>query len=78
MPLDDLLGVVRAFLNPNVSRSGPNRCLPRHGVSNLRALRRRARKPAHSTFKAYAPSDLHIEVKYLPQMAGEARSGTCS
>ena len=30
--LDDLLAVVREFLNPNVSRSGLDRCLRRHGV----------------------------------------------
>lgn len=30
--LDDLLTVVREFLNPNVSRSGLDRCLRRHGV----------------------------------------------
>jgi transposase-like protein len=30
--LDDLLAVVREFLNPDVSRSGLDRCLRRHGV----------------------------------------------
>ncbi len=30
--LDDLLAVVREFLNPNASRSGLDRCLRRHGV----------------------------------------------
>jgi transposase-like protein len=35
LPLDDLLTVVREFLNPNVSRSGLDRCLRRHGVSRL-------------------------------------------
>ena len=30
--LDDLLAVVREFLNPHVSRSGLDRCLRRHGV----------------------------------------------
>jgi hypothetical protein len=34
--LDDLLAVVREFLNPDVSRSGLDRCLRRHGVGNLR------------------------------------------
>ena len=29
LPLDDLLSVVREFLNPNVSRSGLDRCLRR-------------------------------------------------
>ena len=36
MSLDGLLAVVREFLNPNVSRSGLDRCLRRHGVGSLR------------------------------------------
>lgn len=36
--LDDLLAVVREFLNPDVSRSGLDRCLRRHGVGKLRNL----------------------------------------
>ena len=42
LPLDDLLAVVREFLNPNASRSGLDRCLRRHGVSNLRDLKEKA------------------------------------
>jgi hypothetical protein len=38
LPLDDLLAIVRQFINPNVSRSGLDRCLRRHGVANLKAL----------------------------------------
>ena len=38
LSLDDLLSVVREFLNPDVSRSGLDRCLRRHGVANLKAL----------------------------------------
>jgi hypothetical protein len=30
-PLGDLLAVTREFLNPDVSRSGLDRCLLRHG-----------------------------------------------
>lgn len=37
--LDDLLAVVRVIVNPNVSRSGLDRCLRRHGVGNLRLSR---------------------------------------
>ena len=33
LPLDDLLAVTREFLNPDVSRSGLDRCLRRQGVS---------------------------------------------
>ena len=32
LPLDDMLSVVREFLNPDVSRSGLDRCLRRHGA----------------------------------------------
>ncbi len=69
--LDDLLAVVREFLNPNASRSGLDRCLRRHGVGNLRDMKARAPKPKHSAFKAYEPGYIHIDVKYLPQMADE-------
>jgi len=69
--LDDLLAVVREFLNPDASRSGLDRCLRRHGVGNLRDLKARDPRPKHSGFKAYEPGYLHIDVKYLPQMADE-------
>ena len=38
LPLDDRLVVTREFIHPEVSRSGLNRCLRRHGVSNRRDL----------------------------------------
>src|SRR6056297_451794 len=66
--LDDLLAVVREFLNPDVSRSGLDRCLRRHGVGNLRDLKAKDARPKHSGFKAYEPGYIHIDVKYLPQM----------
>jgi len=44
--IDDLLAVVREFLNPEVSRSGLDRCLRRHGVGNLRDLQ--AKDPRRS------------------------------
>lgn len=46
LPLGDLLAGVREFLNPHVSRSGRDRCLPRHGVGNLRALKPNEPRPA--------------------------------
>ena len=58
--LDDLLAVVREFLNPNVSRSGLDRCLRRHGVGNLRDLQAKHARPKHSAFKAYEPGYIHI------------------
>ena len=64
--LDDLLALVREFLNPEVSRSGLDRCLRRHGVRNLRDLQAQSPRPKHKPFEARAPGYLHVEVKYLP------------
>jgi len=69
--LDDLLAVVREFLNPNVSRSGLDRCLRRHGVGNLLDLTAKDQKPKQSAFEASEPGYIHIDVKYLPKMADE-------
>jgi hypothetical protein len=68
--LDDLLAVVREFLNPNASRSGLDRCLRRHGVGNLRDLKDKGARPKHSGFRAYEPGYIHIDVKYLPNLLG--------
>ena len=77
LPLDDLVAVVREFINPDISRSGLDRCLRRHGVGNLRELQAKAladageTKPPLKTFKDYEPGFLHMDIKYLPQMPGE-------
>lgn len=71
LPLDDLLAVTREFLNPDVSRSGLDRCLRRHDVSNLKALLPKTPSEARKTFKTYEPGFVHVDVKYLPQMADE-------
>ena len=73
LPLDDLLVVTREFLNPDVSRSGLDRCLRRHGVANLKALQPTPEVTPHKTFKAYEPGFVHIDVKYLPAIDGEPR-----
>ena len=74
LPLDDLLAVTHEFISPAVSRSGLDRCLRRHGVSNLQALKpqpldseARPVKP----FKDYEPGFVHVDVKYLPRMPDE-------
>jgi transposase-like protein len=64
LSLDDLLAVVREFLCPEVSRSGLDRCLRRHGLGNLRDLLPKEVKAPRKTFKAYEPSFLHMDVKY--------------
>ncbi len=70
LSLDDLLSVIREFIEPDMSRSALDRLLRRRGISRLP-------KPAAPTtasvqpFKAYVPGFVHIDVKYLPQMPGE-------
>jgi hypothetical protein len=72
LPLDDLQAVTREFLSPDVSRSGLDRCLRRHGAGNLNALRPQDPAVAHTAFKSYEPSYLHMDVKYRPQMQAES------
>ncbi len=59
--LDDLVAVVKAFIEPKTSRSGVHRCLTWHGVSDLRTPRDAAIGPKHKPFKAYEPGYIHIE-----------------
>ena len=73
LPLDDLLAVTREFLSPDVSRSGLDRCLRRHGVGNLNVLKPKTPSEPHKAFKSYEPGYLHMDVKYLPQMQDEAK-----
>ena len=74
LPLDDLLSVTQEFLCPEVSRSGLNRCLRRHGVGNLRDMTRsQDNKPKYQRFKDYPIGFVHIDIKYLPQMADESK-----
>ncbi len=74
LPTDDLLTVVREFINPAVSRAGLGRCLRRHGVPDLRYLVKQDDGAATTkkTFKDYEPGFLHIDIKYLPQVPDES------
>jgi len=72
LPIDDLLVVVRKFLYPKMSRSALDRCLRRHGISNLKDLISDEEKQGKSkTFKDYKPGFIHADIKYLPQMPDE-------
>ena len=73
LPLDDLLAITREFLNPDVSRSGLSRCLRRHGVGNLNALKPKEIATTSKEFKTYEPGFLHVDIKYLPQMPDEPK-----
>ncbi len=69
LPLDDLLVITREFIHEKATRSGLYRLLARHGLSRLPAEPRT--QTPHKPFKAYAPGFVHVDVKYLPQMADE-------
>ncbi len=73
LSLDDLLVVVREFLNPLASRSGLDRCLRRHGVSNVRDLipKIEGEIAPKKSFKDYVPGSVHIDIKCLPQRPDE-------
>jgi len=75
LPLDDLLAITHEFINPAASRSGLDRCLRRHGVSNLKTLQPEieGEEAPKKTFKDYEPGFLHIDIKYLPQMPDESQ-----
>lgn len=70
LPLDDLLAVIHEFLEPAMSRSALDRLLRRHGHARLPAAEQEVR--ASKPFKAYEPGYVHLDVKYLPQMADES------
>jgi hypothetical protein len=69
LPLDDLLAVVREFLEPAMNRSALYRLLRRRGQS--RRLTPEATTRTSQPFKADEPGFAHVDVKYLPQMADE-------
>jgi hypothetical protein len=75
LPLDDLVAVTQAFINPAATRSGINRCLVRHDVGSLRELQPASDDEAKpvKTFKDYEPGFVHIDIKYLPQMPDETQ-----
>ena len=68
--LDDLLVVARECVNPDVSRSGLDRCLRRYGVARLTELLPKIDGEAapKKPFKDDAPGFVHVDIKYLPQM----------
>ncbi len=73
LPLEDLVAVTREFINPDVSRSGMDHCLRRHGVNILKNLIPvlEGQEAIRKTFKDYQPGFLHVDIKYLPQMPEE-------
>ena len=72
LPLDDLVAVAKEFISARASRSAVDRLLRRHGESRLHKAVENQEKPAYKPFKAYDPGYLHVDVKYLPQMADQS------
>lgn len=75
LPLDDLLYIARQYINPDVSRSGIARLLKREGMARLEDVIPKAEGEAivaKKTFKDYEPGFVHVDIKYLPQMADES------
>ncbi len=73
--VDDLLVVIRRFIEPTMSRSALDRLLRRHGVSRLRDLEPKPEPEPDQPpkrFKSYEPGFVHVDVKYLPRMQDEA------
>lgn len=73
LPLDDPLAVTREFLRQPVSRSGLDRCLRRHGVGSIKALKPQEPAVAYKAIKSYEPDYVHMDVKYLPKMQDESQ-----
>jgi hypothetical protein len=74
LPIDDLLVTVREYLTPDVSRSGLDRCLRRHGVGNLREMQSKSARTTQRDVRAQVPGHLHVDIVQLPQTAdGAAR-----
>jgi transposase InsO family protein len=73
LPWDDLLAVAREVIHEGVSRSGLDRCLRRHGVSDLKALipRPPGGVAPTTTFQDDIPDFVPVDVKYLPLMPDE-------
>jgi transposase len=64
LSLDDLLAVVREFIEPSMSRSALDRLLRRRGVNRLPEPEVTATQV--KSFKAYEPGYVHVDGKYLP------------
>ena len=71
LPIDDLLVVCRRLLCPTLSRSALDRLLRRHAVSRLGDLIPAEEHEPPKRFRQYEPGFVHIDVKYLPRIAGE-------
>ena len=69
--IDHPLAVIREVLDPEVLRSGIDRCLRRHAAGNPCDLQAKSPRPGHMAFKTCEPGCLPKDMTYLPQMADQ-------
>ena len=67
----DLVTITREFINLAASRSAIHRLLRCHGLGRLANGDGAGKRPV-GTLMAYQPGFIHIDVKYLPQIADES------
>ncbi len=74
LSLDDLLTIVRVCIQPTLSRSALDRCLRRHGISNLHHLIPIEEKETgvRKSLKTKAPGFVQVVCKQLPRMPDES------
>ena len=74
LPFDSLLAVVQKFIRSDCRKGALERLLKRNNVNTLKSLIPQEEGQAQpvKSFKNYAPGFVHVDVKYLPQMADEA------
>ena len=71
--IDDIAEILKEFI-PKINRYNINSCLKRNGLSSLKELNKEKKgKEKVKKFKIYEPGFVHIDVKELPKLKGEAK-----
>ena len=71
--IDDIADILKEFM-PKTNRYNVNRCLKRNGLSSLKELNEAKKgKEKIKKFKNYEPGFIHIDIKELPKLKGEAK-----
>jgi hypothetical protein len=73
LPAEDLLAIVRAFINPAISSNRLGRCLRYHGVSKMTKMKMTDGSPplTQNNYRDYEPGLIHVDIKRLPKMHDE-------
>jgi len=71
LPLDDLLGMVRAYIRPGCPRSTLGDLLKREGIPSLRELRKGGKREKKRFQEVKEAGFVHMDVKELPKIGGK-------